>query len=279
MLWFWLAFLAGICSNVFNFFSRFVLKDKDDPTAYAWYFELIRFVSFTVVAFVDWRLIITLQSIALFILLAITEVLASYWLMKMHQYNHLSISTILSRTRLLWVPILGFFIMRESLRPLEYAGIAVLFLGVSITAAPSKILFDKGVRYANLDSFVIALNIIFTKMALPFASNSVLNDIMVAPSVVLFPFLMKNAKKRIQMLFKKKIFLKSFAILINVASVYLFTQALRVGDASKVTAIYQGMMILSVLAGIVVLKEKQDIKRKLIGAVITLIGVYLLEVL
>ena len=276
--WFLLSILAGLASNAFNFLSRYILQEKDDPTAYAWYFESIRFIVFSFIAIFDWKLFLTLHSILLFVLMGLTEWIAAYWLMKMHQYTHLSISTIISRTRLLWVPMIGFFLIGEHLKTSEYIGIAVLFAGLSITVAPKKIFVDKGIRYANLDAFMIALNIVLTNMTLSFGSNSVINAIMVVPSVALFPLFMKNAKQRIIKMLKKNIVLKSLAISVNIASVYLFTQALRIGDASKVTAIYQGMMIVSVVGGIVVLHEREDVGKKIVGTCVTLAGVTLLSI-
>lgn len=55
--------------------------------------------------------------------------------------------------------------------------------------------------------------------------------------------------------------------------------ALRIGDVSKVTAIYQAMMIVSILAGIVLLGERQDAKKKIVGALITILGVIILTAL
>lgn len=277
MNWIFIAALAGLASNIFNFLSRYFLKEKDDPTVYAWYFEVIRLIAFCLVAIVDWKVIINIQSIILFILLGLTESLAAYWLMKMHEYSHLSISTILSRTRLIWVPIIGFFLLKEQLHLSEYIGIVVLFIGLSIIVAPHKLFVDKGAMYANLDAFIIALNIVITKMTLPFGSNSVINALMVLPSVFLFPVCMPNAKKRISAMFHQRLLLKTFAIGVNIISVYLFTIALRIGDASKVTAVYQGMMVVAVLAGIVILKEREDVVRKLVGTGVTLGGVYLLN--
>jgi len=277
MNWIFLAALAGLASNAFNFLSRYFLKEKDDPTVYAWYFETLRFFIFSAFAILDWKLVVTTQSIILFALSGVSEWLAVYWLMKMHAFSHLSLSTILSRTRLIWVPIIGFFILKENLRLTEYIGIAILFIGVSITVAPRKLFIDKGAIYANLAAFMIAFNIVITKLTLPFGSNSVINALMVFPSVILFPLFMKNAKERMFLVFNKNSVLKPFAIGINIISVYLFTIALRAGDASKVTAIYQGMMIVSVLAGIVFLREREGILRKLLGTTIVLVGVFLLN--
>lgn len=275
--WLLLSLLTGVTSNAFNFLNRFILKDKDDPTAYAWYFELLRFLFFAVYALFDWHLVITSKSIILYILLGITELISVYWYMKMHSYSHLSVSAILSRTRMIWVPILGFFLIHEKLKSLDYLGIAVIFFGISIVSAPKKLFVDKGAFYANASAFMVALNIVITVMLLPYGSNAVILAICGLPPVILFPLLMKNRKQRIKTLFKTNLLIKSLAIGLSIAAILFFMWALRVGEASKVNAIYQGMLILSVLAGIIFLKERDSIGKKVLGSAITVIGVVLLS--
>lgn len=87
---------------------------------------------------------------------------------------------------------------------------------------------------------------------------------------------MKNAKQRIVKEAKKNFILKLTGIFCNIVSSYLFIWALHSGEISKVNAVYQSMMIFSVLAGILILKEKQDIFKKLLGTMVTIIGVMLL---
>jgi drug/metabolite transporter (DMT)-like permease len=275
--WVLLAVLAGVGSNLFNFLNRYLLKDKDDPTVYAWYYELLRFVIFSLFWIWDSHLIINPRSLTIFFFLGVTEFFAVYWYMKMHSVSQLSISAILSRTRMIWVPILGFLIIHETLKTTDYFAIFIIFLGTSIVMAPKKLFVDKGALYANISAFMIALNVIFTTMALPYASNSAINAIMSLPVVILFPLLMKNSTRRIKTLRYNNLPLKSAAIGVSIIFLFLFTAALRIEDASKVNAVYQGMLILSVLAGIIFLKERENIARKLIGASITIIGVVLLS--
>ena len=63
----------------------------------------------------------------------------------------------------------------------------------------------------------------------------------------------------------------------NIIALYLFALALKTGPVSTINALYQSSMILSVLAGIFLLNEKENILRKLLGTGITLIGVLLLS--
>jgi len=274
--WIIFASLGGIASNAFNFVSRYVLKDKDDPIVYAWFYETLRIAAFGAIAFFDWKLIITPHSLIIFFLLGVTEALGVYWYMKMHSYSQLSVSTIISRTRLIWVPIFAFLLLGETLKPYEYVGIVILFAGLSIVVAPNKLLIDKGARYANLAAIMIALNLVLLKESLNYGSPSVVNAAMSLFAFILFPIFFQQVRKNMNILKHENVKLKTFAVILNVASQYLFTWALLFGEVSKAIAVYQSMMIFSVVAGIIFLNERENIAKKLIGTAVTLIGVLLL---
>lgn len=274
--WVILAILAGFASNFFNFVNRFALKDDGDPTAWAFFFEFVRLIVFAAFLFFDFSLKLELKTFILLFFVGFTEFISVYLYMQMHKFSHLSISTIISRTRLVWIPIIAFLFFAEKLKISEYLGIVILFTGLSIVVAPHKLFIDKGAIYANLAAIAIAINTILFKQSIPYASNSAILVAFCLPSVIFFPILMKNAKSRIINEAKKHTSLKLAGIFGNIISTYLFLWALHTGEVSKVNAIYQGMLIVSVLAGIIILKERQDILRKLLGSVVTIIGVILL---
>lgn len=274
--WVVLAILAGLASNFFNFINRYVLKEEGDPTAWAFFFEFVRLIVFTIVLFFDFSIKLEFKSFILLFLVGFTEFVSVYLYMQMHKFSHLSISTIISRTRLIWIPIIAFLFFAEKLKLSEYLGIAILFLGLSIVVSPHKLFVDKGAVYANLAAFVIAINTIMFKLSIPYASNSLILVAFCLPSVIFFPLLMKNAKKRILGEARKNFPIKLAGILGSVVSSYLLVWALHSGDVSRVNAIYQGMLIVSVLAGIIILKERKNLLRKLLGSVVTIIGVILL---
>src|SRR6266568_5185097 len=192
--------------------------------------------------------------------------------MKMHAYSHLSISTIISRTRLIWVPLIAFILFHEALTLTEYLGIVVLFVGLSVASSPKKIITDKGLKFAYLSAFTIALVNISLKLVAPYASTSVIMIFMALPSVLLFPIFMKNGKQRISISLKSKLPLKLFTGLVTACATYLLAKAIDLGTVSIVTALYQSMMIASVVAGIVLLKERENVAKKVIGSLISLVG-------
>lgn len=273
--WVLLAIAAGLLSNTFNFFSRYFLKDNDDASIWAWFFELGRFIAFSAILLFDFSIKKDPLTIVFLLSVGITELVSVYFTMKMHAYSHLSISTILSRTRIIWIPIIGFLLFKEQLHTLEYLGIFILFIGVSITISPRKFFVDKGALFANAAAFSLAFNTIFLKLALPYASYSAILVASATPSVLVFPFMIKNAKSKFLKFARERLWLKIFAVLTHIFSIYIFLHALQTGEASRVNAIYQGMLITSVFAGIFILKEKQDIVKKIVGATITIIGIIL----
>ncbi len=274
--WIILAALAGLGSNILNFFSRSLLKDEGDSTAWAWTFEFLRLLFFIPFLFFDFKLILSFKSLIILLTVGITEFISIYLYMQMHRLTHLSVSTILSRTRLIWVPIIAFLFFGERLTGLEYFGIALLFLGLITVIAPHRLFLDKGALYANCAAFIIAINTILLKQALPFASTPVIMIFFSLPSVILFPLFMKNAKQRlINQNLDKKI-PKLVGAGTNVAALFLLLAALNLGEVSKVNAVYQGMLVFGVLAGIILLKERKDIMKKLLGTAVTVIGILLL---
>ncbi len=274
--WIILAVIAGIGSNIFNFFGRYILKDGGDSSSWAWTFELLRLIIFIPLLFFDFKFNITFKSIIILLSLGLTEFISVYLYMKMHKHTHLSISTIISRTKLVWIPVIAFLFLGERLTLMEYLGIGILFLGLSIVVAPHKFFVDKGAIYANSAAFTMAILAILMKQATSFASPPVIMIFFSLPSVILFPIFMKDSKKRLITDNFSKLAPKLTAVIINAIAMYLFILALNFGDVSRVNAIYQGMLIVGVLAGIFILREKQDIARKLIGTIVTVIGVILL---
>ncbi len=271
--WIILAILGGIGSNIYNFLTRYVLKDGDDVMAFAWLFEVIRFLIFGATIFFEPPLSITPKTIGLFVLIGAVELVSIYVWMKMHSYAQLSISSILIRLRLVIIPIFAFFFLHEILHAGEYIGILILFIGIMIAGAPHKLTYDKGVRYAYVFSIVGALLAVVMKAASGVLSPAMIMFAMSVPSTLFLPMMVKNHKPRLMALLNKNFPHKVMMSLVNAGSFYLYTFALALGAVSVVQSIYQSMMIVSVLAGIVLLKEREDIVRKLLGTAITIVGI------
>lgn len=274
--WILFAVLGGLASNVYNFFNRYLLKDKGDATTYAWFVDVVRLIIPLFILFFDFRITNPQTTIPLLFLIGLVEFVSIYLFMKMHSFSHLSISTIIQRTRLIWIPILAFIFLGEKLKGIEYLGVTTIFFGLSVAVSSNKLVFDKGMKYAYLSAFVVAILSLLMKQLSGLVSTSVLLIGMSSLGAFLFPLVMKNRKERLKSAFTKDLKWKLIAGTTNTLSMYFFVLALSMGPVSQVTAIYQGMMVFSIIAGIVLLKERDYVTKKVIGAVVTLAGVLLL---
>jgi drug/metabolite transporter (DMT)-like permease len=275
--WILLAVLAGLSSQIFNFLNRYLLKDGEDPLSLGWISEFLRFFIYFLFLPIDFQIQNSVLTYVLLIGLGFVNLLSVYVFFRMHSFAELSISSIVSRIRIIWVPIIAFIFLGEVLNFNQYLGIAILFIGLSVAVSPNRFFADKGVFYSFITSIVVAIISVLFKALSPLASTSVIMVVMALPSVILLPLLMKNSIKRLRGGIKDRLTLKILASLANLLAMYFTLMSLKSGGpVSIVSGIYQAMMIISVIAGIIFLKERKDIPKKLIGSTITVIGIILI---
>src|SRR3989304_6633283 len=148
--WLWLAAPSWITETGYNTISRVALKNGGSPSYYTWWFSLVRSVIFFIPALFFSTLDLSLNNLAILSVLGFFNCINVYLFMKMHSLNQLSVSTIISRLRIVWVPILAFFIVGEKLMPKQYIAIIVLLIAVILLRSPKKLLKDKAMFTAGL---------------------------------------------------------------------------------------------------------------------------------
>lgn len=274
--WLILAVFAGLSSDVYNILNRVVLKKGSDPSSYAWLYEVTRIAVFVAILPFSFYFQFSLKNLALLLLLGFVEFVSVYVFMKMHAYVEVSISSVVAKLRLVWTPIVALLFLQEALTNSEYIGIFIIFLGLIITVSPKKIAFDKGMKYAILSSIVVPVISVLLKATSEFSSTSIQMIFMGLPSVFLFSVLTKNWKMRIIKNFQSNYFMIFVATLFNCSAMYFLVWAFKVGSVGKVATIYQSMSLVTVLAGIIFLKERDDGWKKIVGSIITVVGVLLL---
>lgn len=275
---YWLAvtIAAGLFSNLTNFCARFALRKDNDPVSFALSLEISRVLLFGLLALFDFFIIISWKSIVLLSTLGLIESVSIYLFMKMHEYNQLSISSIISRTRMVWVVVLAFIFLSESLQIKQYIGIFILFIGLSIAVSPHKLFLDKGIKIALLQAVSAAVITILIKTASSYTSIPVLMTLMSFPSLFIFPFLIKNTGKRLRRFVGQNPIAVYGFTASSFFAMYGYVFAVKHGSASIATAVYHAMIIVAVVAGIVLLGEKEDVGKKILGTLVTIAGIFLL---
>ncbi len=274
--WLILAIISGISSVIFNTLNRGTLKNGHDSTVYSWLFETIRFLFFFALIPFDSFLICSWGSTAILILLGFSELAGVYLYMKMHAATELSVSSILSRLRVILVPIIAFIFIGERLTLLQYVGVTTIFAGCLVVAGMKHIRGTKGIWYALGFVIVNSVSNVILKSASGIASTSIVTAAFSFPSVVLIPVIMKSARVRIRFTFRPILKSTLLASLFNVITMYTMVLAYKLATAGQVNSVFQGVTSLSVIVGIFFLNERDHKWLKLVGAALTTVGILLL---
>lgn len=274
--WILLVIFASLGSILFNYLNRKNLKDGADSTVYAWLFEVIRLFLFLIMVPFDYRLTLTTDSVLLFLGLGGIELIAMYLFAKVHAHNELSVSSIITRLRILVVPVVAFIFLGEKLTNIQYLGVALTFLGSIALAMNGKIRASTGLKYALSFSLISGISTVVLKAATTYASTSVSMVFFSLPSAILLPVLMRSGRDRILKFTKTQIKSVSIAALANTFSAALIVRALTIAPASQINSVFLGLTSLTILVGIFALKEKELVVLKLTGAALTTLGIILL---
>lgn len=274
--WLILAVSAGLFSSIFNYGFRYVLKDDGDSSSFSWWFEFLRVVVILFILPFGFYVELNILTIMLLILIGLTEFISIYFYSKMHKESQLSISTIILRLRVVWIPIIAFLVMGEKLSLINYLGILIVFLGLSFISSPKKIVYDKGILLSFVCSVITAILSVMTKFLSPQVSPSIIVFAMSLPSVFLFPLFVKNWKQRAKDLYHKSRLTILMIATASVVTMYLQINALLIGTVTQVMGVFQAMSFVAVLAGIFVMGEKDNLRHKIMGSIIVIIGAYLL---
>lgn len=276
MDWLTLTIVGGLASTVFNIFNRAALKTDGDSSVYGWWFELLRMGIFILLFLLNPVFPTDLTSYFWLFALGMVELVSIYFFMKAHQLTELSLSTIVIRLRLIWTPLLAYFLLGEQLQTAEYFGIFIVLAGVVIAISPHTLKIDRGVVVTLISSLVLTVLSLIQKKTALIASPPLVMIAMSLPSVILLPLLIKNAKKRLISIKKKSFMQNLTGTLFNVVSMYCLIAALRFESTSKVNTIFQSMMVVSLFFGIVFFYERKQMWQKIIGTVVTICGLFFL---
>lgn len=274
--WLFLIVLGGVSAAVFNSLLRAALRNGRDPTAYAWWYELIRLAFFGVLIPFFPYFDFTWSHLGLLGLLGLVEFGSVYVYMKMHGATELSLSTIIMQLRNVYVPIFAFFVFGEVLSPTEWLGIVLVVVGAIIVARPRSLSVDKSITFALIASLMTALSAIMVKVTSNFASLPILLFAYSLPSVLLLPLIMKNALPRLRAASRYVVSSNLPASAFNLIAMYGLVNALHLGPAGTTTGIFQGVSMLAVASGVLFLGEREHKMGKLLAAVVTTAGILLL---
>lgn len=263
-------------------FQRSLLKsDKSDPIAYSIVFQLLSGILIGVYAFSKGFVMpdISHYSINLIIMVVFYS-LANIFAFKSLKLIEASNYTILITTRTFWIILGAVLLLKESFSLTHGLGTILIIISVVLVSIKSRdFKFQKGEIYALTAAFFYGSAFVNDAIILKGTdAPSYLFIAFILPALTMWFFYTKSTHKMKALLEKnnlRKIIIFSLFYSISAITMYLSYQ---VGNnAAQIAPLSQISTILIVLIAIIFLKENDSILRKIIGAILSFIGVILLK--
>ncbi|MCB9358504.1 DMT family transporter [Candidatus Woesearchaeota archaeon] len=187
-----------------------------------------------------------------------------------------SLKIIIHQSRLIIIVIAGYFIFNDSIGWNQLIAIGLIITGIIIIANPKNIEWSwKGFALTVLGAFCSALALSSEKFVLNyFTPESYIGISFMLPALILSPFALQR-QNEIKRIIKNRFRTILAACLSGVLATYFIYRAYNSENISVVIPIIESSILVTVVGGIILLKERQDILRKIIGAVIVLAGAIL----
>ncbi|MCO1600867.1 DMT family transporter [Desulfosporosinus nitroreducens] len=282
--WFQLVLIYIVTNSASKVIQKQVLKDQEvDPAAFSAFFLFVVGVLSIPLLMVEKPSIASSPELWLVVILS-----SVFYMVCMFLYYNALKSTEVSQvetiatTRSIWFLVFGIFLFGESVNLSSFLGIALIFGGLIV------IYWDKGSfkdfgkphLYTLIYSLLISASYALDKIALN-SFSVVLYQVVVyiIPAIFTVIFIPKTFGNLRYFIKPQK---STLIVLISAVFQMISTLALYAaykygGDLSVVGPLAQTSTVLTIIVGIVILKERWNLKRKIIGVILVLVGVALLK--
>lgn len=280
MAWFYYSLISALFTTFYILISRCRLKNQGDPRAFAFWSDFFGAVCLILIALFEKKYFqLNFFSLFIVIMVALIYGMVDSLLMKGRQLEEVSKTSIISQTGSIWALLGGVLLFKEALSIYKVIGILLIILGNLITLwKKQKFSFSKGIQYFFIGTFLGTIGYLIDKYMVgnifsPGLYKAILFSLATGWIFISIPNRVARVKKELSLQ-------KTWATVVGTClalSIYFLMRALQIGEASKVLPICSLSLVFSVLAGIVVLGEKERIMQKIIGVIITFIGVFVLK--
>ncbi|WP_017103317.1 EamA family transporter [Vibrio tasmaniensis] len=182
----------------------------------------------------------------------------------------LGVVSIISKTKIIWSALFGVSFLNETLTFLQMTGV-ILILVASLLISTSNnmnLLFSNNL-HAWLAPIFLTLAIGFDKVLTLYLPTSVILFIGFSGTAFLTPLLFKVHYR----LIKKVLFNAVITATCGTASYYFLLKVLNTSAFSLVMVLFQGAFILDILFGYFFLKERTNLKTKIVSCLLATLGI------
>lgn len=283
MNWISLVFISAITSALTRIFQKTLLKDKDsDPFAFG-------FMYGTTIALIFLLYTITTNSFDIpdlsglsinIIISALFYSLGSILIFKALKIAQASEISIIITSSTVWSVITSLFVLGEKLTLNKVAGIIFVLFGViAINFSKTHLKINKGHLFAIIGAIFYGVAFVNDVFILKhFQSISSYNIISFSLPAIITLFCHPKSIRNISFYLTSKNLLNLLVcgIINALATLTIFEAYRRGGEASVISPISQTSVIFTVIFGYFILKEKDKLPNKILGALFAFIGVLFL---
>ncbi|MFA6533273.1 MAG: DMT family transporter [Patescibacteria group bacterium] len=282
MTWLYYSLGAALCFACLSILSRIVSVDSKNPRALSLAFNLTSILMAVILFLLTGsykKIIFPTQTEAWIYFLIAAFFFGMFERLRFFATKLLpaSIYSIISNLSVVIAFILSLFIYKEILTLSKAAGFLLILISLFLVMENKKSKVSiKGVLVGLTTSLFLGIAMALDKKGATYFSPEVYNILMwtVPFIVLLFPYAKIGDIKLQFKRFSWKIMLLS---LFNFIGYYLGLKAFFLADATKVIPITQSSTIITVIAGIFLLNERNNLTKKIIAGIIAVIGVFLLR--
>lgn len=280
MIWLILALLSAFFDGIGDLINRFIMI-KQNAIAYAFVWHILAAIFY--IPFIG-KINLPNIPFAWFVLVSasILWALAGFTGFLAYKYTEASVKVPLGKSRLLFLLVFSVIFLKESITLLKVVGTFLIFFGVIILTYKNKKVFgklsDRGVQLTLLTALLIALVSILDKVAIKYFSVGLYGFLvyLIPGSLIgLFAF---NKTKEIKKLIKERALVVLISAILGFLFYYLRLKAYSLEEVSKVFPITQLSTLVVVFGGIFILREKTDIFKKILSAIIMILGAILISI-
>lgn len=179
-----------------------------------------------------------------------------------------SVKSGVSRLRLIWIGIIGWFFLGEPFSTIQLFGMALICLSPLIIMRFKDKVRSRGIVYELIASIIISLAITFDKISCQYFSESLVLLFSYLNSALLVSLFRKRRANLNFNLFKVVLPSAIFSVFCYLSLLWSLSH----GNISTVMSVYMISPIFVTLIGILFLKERGNISLKITSIIIAVIG-------
>jgi len=280
MIWLIYALISVIAAGFQGIIHRKVML-TEDPYSYALLENVLTALIFIPLLYTEFVLPSSKIAWLLVIFSSIMWVFIAIIGFYAYKYAEASVKAIISQSRVLFLFIFSVILLSETITIEKIIGIFLIFCGLIILTYKPKIKFgtlkDKGVQLTLIGALLSAFVAIIDKKSLDYFTPGTYGFLVyLIPALIFIIFGRKHYHDIKKILKTKKIYLIT-VVFLGFLFYYFQLKAYSLAEVSQVFPITRLSALITVIGGIIFLRERKELGKKIISTLIILIGAILLS--